>query len=729
VACLGEDKEAIVRELSEKLEIPRLAAVALVNRGYYDEKSVTDYVRNGEILLHDPFLLTDMDKACDIVIGAIKNKDKICVYGDYDVDGVTATALVYSYLKDKGADVVYYIPDRKTEGYGMNMGSVEKIASDGVSLIVTVDNGITAVDEIAYAKELGMKVVVTDHHSCHEVLPEADAAINPKIPGCKYPYTELAGVGVAFKTVCAVESKLCETDGRSVTEAVKELCLRYTDIVAIGTVADVMPIRDENRLLCAMGMYTLDKMPSTAIDALMYMASLGDTICASPEYYINKPRDTKRRKINSSYIGFVLAPRINAAGRVTHANDALRLLLSQTKKEAIESAYALCSINNARKAMEGAIFDEAVRTLESSGNESEKIIVLDSDKWQHGVIGIVASRILEKYSLPVILISFEDGMSSELQSPADVGKGSCRSIKGFDIHAALDSCSDLFVRYGGHELAAGLTILRENLDEFKRRICDYARDRINVEADPPGVDIDCRAELSELTLECANTLAAFEPYGTGNPQPVFCSEHVFVKKIMSLAQGKYCRVLVEQGDTEISALCFAHGPELLPVYEGEYADIAYTIEVNNFKGVSSVQVNLEDIRLSEKYKNEIDRKKKELSAFLAGDDGVRFDGEICPQRREFAVLYAYVRRMAAEGISTFSLRKTAACLMVEQGVRISTVVLEVILNSFRELGLLLTDKLSDDIYEVSLPNEIKKADLSASTVLDRFRKACSDSNK
>lgn len=711
--------------LSKQLEIPRLAAIALVNRGCTDEKKVLDFLNNSSIFLHDPFLLPNMRKACDIIIDSINKGEKICVYGDYDVDGVTSTALIYTYLKSKEADVVHYIPDRKTEGYGMNMTSVEHIAADGVKLIITVDNGITAVDEIAYAMGMGVRVVITDHHSCHEVIPSANAAVNPKISGCKYPFTELAGVGVAFKTVCAIESVLETSDGgdnEAVKAAIKELCFRYAELVAIGTIADVMPIRDENRLLCAMGLLCIDKNPSMPIDALMYMSSLGDMVSASPEYYMNKPRDVKKRKVTSSYIGFVLAPRINAAGRVTHANDALKLFLAETKKEAAEAAYALCGINNARKSMESAIFEEAVKILDEQDDNDRRIIVLGSDSWQHGVIGIVASRLLEKYGVPVILISFEDGMMTDERSPMDVGKGSCRSVNGFDIHKALDSCSDLFVRYGGHELAAGLTIYRKDLDEFTARVSDYAREHLDANEPATVLNLDSKAELSELTIELAEIISKFEPYGTDNEMPMFYSEDVTLRRLVSLSGGKYTKALFEKGGSEVSGLCFSCGPDAFPVFEGERADIAYSLEINEFRGVRSVQMSLEDVRMSKKYEAELSEKLALAERFILGEDA-KFDG-ICPERKEFAALYGCVRNMCIQGKSAISLRRAASTIRTEKGIKLLPFEILIMLSVFDELSLISIEKVTDDIYETKLPNDGRKADLSESKLLDRYKRAC-----
>lgn len=717
------DDVSAVESLCRALEIPKLAAVSLVNRGYREPSDALSYIKNDTVLLHDPFLLDGMDTAVEEILGAIERSDKICIYGDYDVDGITATAVAYKYLLSKGADVMYYIPDRRTEGYGMNRSSITHLAKQGVRLIVTVDNGITAVDEISLAGELGMTVVITDHHSCHEVLPCAKAIVNPHLPNSRYPFSELAGVGVIFKTICACETVLAKRKRRDVSDAVKDLCMKYTELVAIGTVADVMPLRDENRLLCTMGLYILKSRPSVGIDTLMYAASLGEAIpAASADYYAKRPRETQKRRINAGYISFVLAPRINAAGRVTHAYDALELLLADDPRKAMQAALALCEINTKRKSIENCIADEAIKDIDETDIGERRVIVLGSDTWQHGVVGIVASRICEKYGLPVVLVSFEDGIVDDCPSPLDLGKGSCRSVKGFDIHEALNACSDLFVRYGGHELAAGLTIYRKDLPELDRRINAYAKETCNPEDILPVLDIDCEIAPEDMTEDNANILSQFEPYGTENLQPVFFARDMLVKRVTSLSQGKYTKLLLERGDVEISALCFFGGPADIPVCEGEYADVAFHLEVNEYKGFYSPQLSLKDVRPSESEERGRRESAELFERFLSGDDAVSFDGETPPERREFTAVYQEVRKTLREGFTTVSVRNLRMSIYGALSVKLTPVKAYLILSVFSELGLLSLKRVDEDIVQISIDDPSRKADLEGSLILQRFRR-------
>ncbi len=716
------EKSIIIEKLMAELSISRLAATALLNRGYKTAEEAESFIRNETVLLHDPFLLPDMERAAELILSAVEKKDKITVYGDYDADGVTATCILYSYLVSKGADAEYYIPDRKTEGYGMNLGSVRRIYDSGSRLIVTVDNGITAVDEIKLARELGMTVVVTDHHSPHEVLPDADALVDPWLEVSKYPFNELAGVGVAFKTICAVETLISEKTGEDIREAITRLCRTYTDLVAIGTVADVMPIRDENRLLCAMGLYLLKNNPSPGVDALIYAASLGDTVSASnPEYYAARPRETNKRKINTGYISYVLAPRINAAGRVTHAYDALSLFLSTDSKEAMTRAIRLCEINTKRKSLENTISEELIAEIESLGEIKHKIIVMASDTWKNGVVGIVASRLIDKYSLPVVLISYEDSIIDDTPSPDDCGKGSCRSIPGFDIHAALDECSDLFVRYGGHELAAGVTIQRRNFEEFKERISQYADRVYDEEKTRVTIDIDCEASLSEINTETINELFEFEPYGTGNTQPIFATYNARIKDLRALSQGKYAKLTIEKDSTPASAVCFVCSYDSLPVYYGERADVCYNLELNEFKGFVSPQLTLKDIRPSAEYLRELYESLSLVSRFVMGED-VSFGGDFTPERKDFTAVYSYLREVKKKGFESLSLRRAAAEIRASGYSYFEAWHVLLISLIFNELGLAKVARVNEDILSLSVPELSEKRDLESSHILKRYRR-------
>lgn len=715
-----EEKNQIVKQLTEDLGISTLSAIALCNRGYTDSESAESFIRNDTVILHDPFLLPNMKKACDIIIAAIENKEKIVIYGDYDADGVTATTLLYKYLRSKKADIDYYIPDRKTEGYGMNVGSVERLFREGKKLIITVDNGITAVNEIARARELGMKVVVTDHHSCHEILPDADATVDPWMSESEYPFCELAGVGVAFKTICAIETLLCERDGREITEAITGLCMDYSELVCIGTVADVMPLTDENRLLCAMGLHMIREAPSLGTDALMYASSLGETVSVSEsDRYVNRPREVSKRKINASYIGFVIVPRINAAGRVTHAFDAVDLLLSENKKDAMKAAFHLCDVNTTRKSLENVIAETAIADIGRDTLPEHKIIVLASDEWQNGVVGIVASRITEKYGLPVILVSFEDSIVNGSPDPLDLGKGSCRSVPGFDIHAALDSCADLFVRYGGHELAAGLTIYRKDFDAFRERVSEYADRVFNEEDTAPTVDVDCVADISDIDIAAVNELSAFEPYGTGNPQPVFASLGIRIEQLCPLSQGRYAKFVSEKDGNTASTISFVYSYDELPVYNGETADIAYTVDINQYKGITTPQLVLKDVRLSHSYIEDVKYKNELLCRFVGGED-IIFPGEFEPDRRLFACVYTYIKSVISGGFPDISIRKATSVIRNSGYSKLENWQTDFALCVFAELGLLTVERINDDVRAVFLPSEARRAELSSSKLIYRY---------
>ncbi len=716
------EKNGTVEKLMRDLSLSRLSAVSLINRGYETAADAQCFIKNESVYLHDPFLLPDMEKAAGIILEYADKKQQITIYGDYDADGVTATTLFYLYLSSIGAKVNYYIPDRKTEGYGMNISSVERIAASGTKLIVTVDNGVTAVEEIKRAKELSLSVVVTDHHAPHEILPEADATVDPHLEGSVYPFPNIAGVGVAFKTVCAIETLIAKREGRSIVSAVTSLCRKYTDLVAIGTIADVMTIRDENRLLCAMGLHLMREYPSLGMDALIYASSLGDNLAASsPEYYASKPREVNKKKINSSYISFNLAPRINAAGRVTHAYDAVELFLSKTKKEAMVNAIKLCEINSKRKSVENLIAESVIKEIELSGKPMHNIIVMDSDEWKNGVVGIVASRIMEKYGLPVVLVSYEDSIVDKTPTPEDAGKGSCRSVKGFSIHDALSHCEEFFVRYGGHELAAGLTVLRKNFPAFKEKIEAYADRVLDREATRVTVEIDCEAEFSEITVEAADELSLFEPYGTGNPQPRFVTFGAYVKEVRPLSDGKYSKLVLEKNGCPISALSFNCSFESLPVLKGDMCDVCYEVEVNEYKGFRSPQLNVRDIRLSEDSKRAIEEKIFDVKLFVSGED-ILLSETYFPERKDFAFLFKLMRELEACQKDVLSLRRIASFFKEEGYTYIEPWTVLFLASVFSEIGLVSVREHKDGELKFKLQTVSEKRDLSASSILGRYMK-------
>ncbi|MBP3369173.1 MAG: single-stranded-DNA-specific exonuclease RecJ, partial [Clostridia bacterium] len=464
-------RDAAVRQMAQELGRSELFSVLLYNRGYRTAEDAFRFLRFEEADLHDPFLLADMDKAVERVLRAVETGEKICIYGDYDVDGVTSVSILYLYLGSLGANVTMKIPKREGEGYGVSCNAIEALAQEGVKLIITVDTGITAGAEVEYAKTLGVDFVVTDHHECRIELPDACAVVNPHRPDCTYPFKELAGVGVVFKLVCACQITRCRQNGSSVIDGIRKVCTDYADLTALGTIADVMPIVDENRLIVSMGLKIMEDRPRPGLAALIDAASSKKSGEESP----------RKRKITSGFIGFGIAPRINAAGRISDAAIAVRTLLAPKGKEAEDYAEELCAINRQRQIEENRIAEKAYEMIEDIADlDSNPVIVLDSNEWQQGIIGIVSSKITERYGLPSILVSFY-GSVGFAECDFDDGKGSGRSIKGLNLVEALGYCDDLLVKYGGHELAAGLTVKRGNLDEFRERINAYAREHLDDE--------------------------------------------------------------------------------------------------------------------------------------------------------------------------------------------------------------------------------------------------------
>ena len=460
--------DSVINQISIALGINPIVAKLLYNRGYEDIASAKSFIYMESEMLSDPFLMKDIEKGLDAVKAAIDNKVKITVYGDYDVDGVTSVCTLYLYLKSLGADVEYYIPNRAGEGYGVSCGAIDSIHATGSGLIITVDTGITANEEVEYAKTLGIDFIITDHHECRADIPAAVAVINPHRPDCDYPFKELAGVGVVFKFICAYEERIL---GKKRRAAAENIFSQFADLVAIGTIADVMPLRDENRIIVRYGLSMMENTERVGLAALIEAASAKN----ETQRNFNKK---KKSKITSGYIGYTIAPRINAAGRIKTASMAVELFLSEDKNEAVKIAEELCRTNKERQAEENNIMREAYSKIEKYDIENNPVIVLDADNWHHGVIGIVSSRITEKFSRPSILVSFEGNEGSEACAD-DVGKGSGRSIKGMNLVDALCYCSDHLVKFGGHELAAGLSVTRGELANFISKINEYARNNLS----------------------------------------------------------------------------------------------------------------------------------------------------------------------------------------------------------------------------------------------------------
>lgn len=553
---------AEINEFSQKNSISYVMSTVLLNRGIKTREQIMQYIGKSLEGIHNPMLLPDIEQACRRIIQAIENKEKIVIYGDYDVDGVTSTSLLYSFLKENGADVKYFIPDRIRDGYGLNIKAINKISKLGTRLLITVDCGITSVGEVELAKAQRMEVIVTDHHTCKERIPDAVAVVNPKRLDSEYPFLSLAGVGVAFKLILGVTKLM----GKST----KECFDRYCDLVAVGTIADVVDLQGENRLIVDRGLKKLLNTENYGIRALLGVCGAND------------------KSINSTTVAFGLSPRINAAGRMAQASIAVDLLLSQSDKEAYEIALRLDELNRERQRVEKEIFDEALEMIEKNSSFSDKkIIVLAKEGWHHGVIGIVASRITEQFYKPCILIAVEGNGK---------GKGSGRSVEGINLFDALLASEEHLIQFGGHSLAAGLSLEMKNFDAFYECINKYIAE--NLKEEPHKMlDIDCSVPPAFVSVANAKMLERLEPYGMSNPKPVFAMCGVKVVSAVTMGTDeRHLRLKIEAGDRIIEAVGFSFGHLAKYLNAGRLIDIAFNLEVSTYQGNERLQLMIKDIK-------------------------------------------------------------------------------------------------------------------------------------
>ncbi len=698
-------------EISRGLHLSRVTAQLLINRGCETIRAAEDFLLKREELFHDPFLLQDMDAAVETILRAVSKEEKIVIFGDYDADGVTSVSILTMYLRSLGATVSYYIPSRLKEGYGMSEAAIRNLADQGFTTVITVDTGITAIEEAKLAKELGLTLVITDHHECQGTFPDAEAVVNPHRPDDSYPFKELAGVGVVFKLLCAMEAR--RRPGCTLSDAVRTVALEYGDLVAIGTIADVMPVRDENRLIVALGIRNIEQDPRVAVSALLD-AALGDSKGKSP------------RKITSSMIGFTLAPRINAAGRIREADVAVQLFLEKNPVVATGLAHRLCDLNRERQNEENKIVDVAYARIDADHNfEKDPVIILEGEHWHHGVIGIVSSRVTEGYGCPSILISFENA-DGEV---GDIGKGSGRSVKGLNLVEALASCGDLLEKFGGHELAAGLTVRRENLPLFKERLNAYARMAFREDMPAVPVDVDCELTGADLTIAQAEELYALEPYGVSNPVPLFFTSHMIVSDITTVGAGKHIRFKLKKDGAEVTAMYFRHSLDDIDVYPGDRVDVLYNLDVNEFLGKKSVQLIVKELRLAEDIRKREEEQlsvcRRVLAAFAAGGAMDGIDAEaVLPDRSECGVVYNALKREVYLGHEVFSLRALSHLLHATEKP-ISVGKLKCILQIFSELRLFQVDAVDEAgaVYAFKYIYMPQKTSLDRSELLKALQSA------
>lgn len=553
----GVDEETI-KDISSKNNISELLATVLANRGITESKEIEKFLNPTRNDFYDPYMMPDMEIAVERIIKAVENKEKVIIYGDYDVDGITSITVLKKFLSEIGLEAGYYIPNRLDEGYGLNLESVKKIAEEKYTLIITVDCGISGIDEIDYANSLGIETIVTDHHEPLDVLPKALAVVDAKRKDNKYPFKSLAGVGVVFKLIQALGKRL---------NLEEKSYLKYLDIVCIGTISDIVPLVDENRVIAKLGLKLVQVTKNYGLKALLESSGY--------------------KEINSNTVSFGIAPRINACGRMGFEKEALKLFLTENMAEAKEITDRLNKYNKERQDIEKRIFNEAIEIIEKEKDEEKKAIVIGSENWHHGVIGIVSSKITDMYFKPSILISFE----------GDEGKGSGRSIAGFDLHDALCRSSEYLEKYGGHEMAVGLSLKKSQFNKFKQKFEEITEES-HIDELVPVIHIDKQITLKDIKCDIVDELNKLEPFGEANKVPIFLYKNLKVDSIRALSEGKHLKLTLKASGTIINAIGFNMGNLVDEYLIGDKIDILGVLEVNTFNGKTTVQINVKDIMKS-----------------------------------------------------------------------------------------------------------------------------------
>lgn len=651
--------------------VPFFLAMLMNIRGLDDAAHLREFLGEGEPL-SDPFLLKDMDKAAARITRAVDNMEKIAVYGDYDADGVTSTAMLYSYLETRGADVIFYIPQREGEGYGMNIGAVEYLKEQGVSLVVTVDNGISSVQEVARANELGIDVVVTDHHRPQEILPDAVAVVDAYRPDDTSPYKHFSGVGIAFKLLMALE------DGAG---DVEDLLEAYSDLAAIGTIGDIVPLTGENRTLIRAGLERLSQSDRPGVQALLENAGVAG------------------KALTSTNVAFTLVPRINATGRMGAPERAVRLLISGYEEEAEVLSEEICADNEERRRVEAEIAEAAFADIEAKGYMKDRVVVVDGENWHHGVIGIVASRVTERCGKPCMIIS-----RGETEA-----KGSGRSIEGFSLFEAICACGDLLIKFGGHPMAAGITLKPENIEAFRKRINQYAAEHFP-QMPTQTVTLDCKLNPAALSVSMAQSLTQLEPFGNGNPQPVFGLFNMELSNVTPVGGGGHLRLTLEKNGAVITAMRFNTKPEELPYHIGDKIDLAVQLEAREFRGQPSLTVIVRDMKFAA---FNTEKNIASLASFEKWQRGEVLSAEdknrLYPDRACLAAIYRALR--------TVNGKETDQVRFVSQfGKDMTLGLFKTALLVFEERGLVHSE-IADDTFTATLIETSGKTDITRSPVL------------
>lgn len=660
---------------AEKLGVSPYAALIASTRGINTIDGAREFFGLNERKSVDPMDFPDMYAAVKRIQKALDEFERIAVYGDYDADGVTSTALLYSYLEMQGADVVYYVPNRHTEGYGLSYEAIDKLSMMGVKLIITVDNGISAVDEAKYIRELEMELIVTDHHLPSEALPQAVAVVDPHRTECNLKFKDYAGVGVAYKLICALEG---EENG--ITDS-------FVDLVTVGTVADVMPLIKENRELVRRGVNMLADSDRIGIQALIEAAGLGS------------------RKMTSTSVAFGICPRINAAGRMGSADRAIRLLLSDDYDEAMLLAQEINDENVTRQQTEQDILIQAVEQISENPEwQYQNVLVVAGEGWHDGVVGIVASRLVEKYGKPTLVITID----------GDDAKGSGRSIEGFNLYDAISHCSGCLTHFGGHTLAAGIGLKATDIDAFRTAINDYSD---TIEMPFPVQNIDFKLNPACVNTEMLETVEQLEPFGAGNPQPIFGLYNMTVTDIQSIGNGKHLRVVLERNGVSLQTVKFRTVQAEFPFVRGDVVDAAVGLEPNEYLGQIRVSILLKNIKLHDMVEDDLFSSMRDFSLLMRGrSDG--FDPSLLiPQRETTAAVYRFIRSVGRWNYDTETLCHRLDLWAEDYGQ------VAVAIESMLEMGVLRRDENSG----LSVPKTSEKVNLQDAPVLRRLRELSKES--
>ena len=684
----GSVNEAAVDRLREA-GYPALLSAVLAARGVSTTEEAAVFLDRERSLTHSPLLMKDMDRAVERISRAIANGERMAVFGDYDVDGITATVLLVDYLRSRGADCRKHIPRRVEDGYGLGREALQSLRDKGVTLVITVDCGITGVEEAAFAREIGLDLVITDHHECKVRLPEAVAVVDPRRADCSYPFKHLAGVGVALKLVLAL--------GQGREEA---LFARYCTLAAIGTVADVMEMTGENRTIVHRGLEAIGGTDFLGLQALLRETGLYD------------------KAVTSTQIGFILAPRINAAGRMGEAELAADLLLTGDQERAEALARQLCGLNRERQVVEQEIFAEAVERIELLPAAERNALVLSSESWHQGVVGIVASRLSEKYSCPSFMIRLQNGL----------GKGSCRSYGGFNLFAALEGCADLLVDFGGHELAAGFNIREEFIPAFRRRMNRYVHSYVGGEAPVSSLPVDAVVRPEDITLEEMEQLGRLEPYGAGNDRPVFALMGARLEGMQSVGQNRHVKLRLSKGGCCFDAIFFSTTAAECSLEPGARVDAAFYLQINEFRGCSSVQLQMVDLRPAAG-PSQRERECLELVERLRCQEALtrREAARALPERCQFAALWRAIERWSREDRPPLGRLPTLRRLAEGVGGAESFLRSALGVEIFAERGLITLETREDQI--MIRPREGQRADLEQSAYMRALRRALGQEEK